>query len=78
MSDDIKVSLIGVDGKVRWIDQRLAPDFIEKGWRSIVNPKENYYPQYDQAVSSPQHDEVGNNMKVVDGKFGNVLGIIVI
>lgn len=80
MSKDIKVSMIATDGKVRWVDQDKSSEFVERGWRMVMNPKETYYPQYDQALNKkPVPDDVGNAMRVIDDdKDRNKLGIIVL
>ena len=76
---DNKVSLIGVDWKVRWIEEIKVPEFIDKGWRHITNPKETYYPQYDARLHEVKPDTVGNSTKVIENTdVGNPLGIIVI
>lgn len=76
---DNKVSLIGIDGKVRWIEESKVPDYIDRGWRVIVNPKEAYYPQYDQRFQNAKPDEVGKSVKVIENSnHGNKLGIIVL
>ncbi len=77
--DENRISMIGVDGKVRWIDQLKVTEFREKGWRVIVNPKETYYPQYDQALNKPKEDEVGTNTQVLDNdNFKDLLGVFVL
>ncbi len=74
---DNKVSLIGTDGKVRWIEERKVPEFIDKGWRHITNPKEVYYPQYDARLKQVKPDEVGNSTRVIENiGISNPLGIV--
>lgn len=76
--EENKVSLIGVDGKVRWLPESKVREFVDKGWRTIVNPKETYYPEYDQALTRPQRDEVGNSTRIIENHYKDILGIIVL
>lgn len=78
MSDDLKLSVIGVDGKVRWLSKRDADRFIiEKGGQFISNPKEAYYPQYDQTSVQKNKIEKPADVKVFTVENANsVLGII--
>lgn len=74
-----KISMVGIDGKVRWVEESKASDFIDKGWRVITNPKEVYYPNLDQRLREVKPDEIGHGTKVVeDSNHGNTLGIIIL
>lgn len=47
------ISMVGVDGGLRRIPTYLANDLQKKGWRIVLNPKRNYFPEYDQ--TSPHY-----------------------
>lgn len=71
--------MVNPRGRVIWVDEDRVNQLREDGWRIIVNPKELYYPQYDQTQGRPKEDDIGSTTKVVDNEaFGNKLGIIVI
>lgn len=79
MSEEIKVSMIGVDGKVRWIDQRVAKTMVEKGWQYIQNPKEVYYPQYDQTTAQIKKGVAPDDVKVfLVENANNRLGVVIL
>lgn len=74
-----EVSMVNTRGRVVWIDEVKVVELRDQGWRIIVNPKERYYPQYDQSTGSVKEDEVGSATKVVENDdYNNRLGIIVI
>lgn len=78
MSEEITISMIATDGKVKWIERSKVSLFREKGWYIIQNPKEKYYPQYDQALNKPQEDTVGTATRVIKTGFEDVLGIVIV
>ena len=47
--NDIQVSLVNPRGRVIWISAKEAPELVAKGFKHIPNPKQDYYPQYDNA-----------------------------
>lgn len=74
-----QVSMVNVRGRVVWVDESKVSDFRDMGWRIIVNPKESYYPQYDQTLGTVKEDQIGGNTHVLDHEnYGNKLGIIVL
>ena len=76
---EVQVSMINTRGRVVWVDNNKVKEMRDIGWRIIVNPKEKYYPQYDQTVGKAKEDEVGANTKVVENDgYGNPLGIIMV
>lgn len=44
------ISMIGVDGGVKYVPLYMREELLKKGWKIIVNPKMEYYPQYDQSL----------------------------
>lgn len=48
MENKALVSIIGLDGGLRYIPEYLVPELQKKGWKVVVNPKRNYYPELDQ------------------------------
>ena len=79
--DDIKVSVIGVDGKVRWLETRQAKQFVEeRGGQYILNPKEKYYPQFDQAHALAKKREDFKNDDGIERATveKDILGVIIV
>ena len=78
--DKVQISMVNTRGRVVWVDEPKVRDLREQGWRIIINPKETYYPQYDQTLGNKvKEDEIGGNTKIVEnGNYGDVLGIIVL
>lgn len=75
----VSVSMVNPKGRVVWVDEIRVNQLRDEGWRIIVNPKESYYPQYDQSQGRAKEDEIGGSTKVVENDtYGNRLGIIVI
>lgn len=70
--------MVKTDGKVIWIDEARSLEFIEQGWRFIQNPKETYYPQYDQTIGRGTREEAKELVEVVSSSTQNILGIIVL
>ena len=52
MPDQIQVSMVNTRGRVVWVEESKVRDLREQGWRVIVNPREQYYPQYDQSLNN--------------------------
>ena len=77
---ETQVSMINKRGRVVWVEGNKVAALRDEGWRVIVNPKETYYPQYDQSGGKVvPEDEIGVKTKVVDNSFfADVLGIIVL
>lgn len=48
--NDVLTSVINIAGRVQWLPKDQARHLVEvkKSHRYIVNPKQTYYPQYDQ------------------------------
>lgn len=79
MSNDILISMINTRGRVVWVEESKVPGLRQEGWRIVVNPKENYYPQYDHSTGKVQEDDIGDSTRVIDNDaYMNVLGIIAI
>lgn len=80
MADDIRLSVIGVDGKVRWLEKKEADRFVrERGGQYISNPKEVYYPQYDQTTVQRKKSEPTRDVQVFTIENANdKLGIIIL
>ena len=79
MSRDITLSMVNTRGRVVWVEEDKVIKLRQEGWRVIVNPKENYYPQYDQSLIKVKEDEIGDSTKVFDNDaYKNTLGIIII
>lgn len=80
MADEVKYSVIGIDGKVRWLEKKQADTFIdEKGGQYISNPKEVYYPQYDQTLSTRKSEPPKEEVAVFSVENANTkLGIIIL
>ena len=74
-----QISMVNQRGRVVWVDEHKVPELRDQGWRIIVNPKEAYYPQYDQTIGKTKEDEVGASTKVLENdEFKNQLGLIVL
>lgn len=52
-----KVYLIGVDGGLRQVPAYMVNDMQKRGWRFVVNPKRQYYPEYDQTSPNYKKEE---------------------
>lgn len=46
--NDQRVHMVGTDGGLRTIPSYLVDELTKKGWKLVINPKRNYYPEYDQ------------------------------
>jgi hypothetical protein len=77
---EVKVSMVNTRGRVVWVEESRIGGLRGEGWRIIVNPKETYYPQYDQTAGGKlKDDEVGGNTRVLENdSYSNQLGIVVI
>ena len=53
-----KIHLIGLDGGLRLVASYLVPDLEKQGWRQVVNPKRNYYPEHDKTSPSYREQEL--------------------
>lgn len=49
-----KISLINKRGRVVWVDQTQVQGLMDQGFQVISNPKQTYYPQYDQDLNKGQ------------------------
>lgn len=54
--------MVGLDGKVRNIPAYMKDELVTKGWRVVINPKQEYYPDRDQTIKS---NTVFNNLEEV-------------
>lgn len=71
----ISITLINPRGRVVEVEEYKAQGLRDQGWRTIVNPKEDYYPQYDQSLGHVKDDGTNNNTRVIEDLGGNKLGI---
>jgi hypothetical protein len=44
------ISMIGVDGGVKYVPSYMREELLKKGWKVVSNPKMEYYPQYDRSL----------------------------
>jgi len=44
------VCLINTKGRVIRIPANLQHEYVKKGFTPVENPKQEYYPQYDQSI----------------------------
>jgi hypothetical protein len=47
-----KVSVIGLDGRVRWLPAYLLPELQKQGWLLVNNAKRDYYIEHDTTLPS--------------------------
>lgn len=74
-----EISMVNTRGRVVWVEERRIPELRDQGWRIIVNPKETYYPQFDQTTGTAKEDEIGSATKVVENdNYSDQLKIIVL
>ncbi len=52
--------LIKTDGSLWHGSSYLVPELEKQGWRKVVNPKRNYYPEFDQTHPSYKEQELIN------------------
>lgn len=61
MKNDALVSLINKRGRIIWVESKEIPALIKLGLKEFPNPKQDYYPDYDQSFSpnapAPHWDE---------------------
>lgn len=71
--DDPKelTSMVGIDGGLRRIPAYLSNDLQKKGWRIVLNPKRNYYPEYDQ--TSPHYHPTNDPEKEITTLYVDVI-----
>lgn len=61
MENKALVSMISIDGGLRHMPEYLVPELQKKGWKIIVNPKRNYYPELDQTSPYYKKEEKDSN-----------------
>lgn len=44
-----KVTMINPRGGLREIQSSMVPDLKSQGWKIVVNPKRDYYPELDSS-----------------------------
>ena len=76
--EEIKTYMVNPRGRVVAVEQHQIRDLGEKGWRIIQNPKEDYYPNYDQSRSKPKDEKADDRTMVVEADVKDHLGLIVI
>lgn len=50
IDQNTKITMLGLDGGVKYVPLYMKEELLKKGWKVITNPKEEYYPQYDQTL----------------------------
>jgi len=50
--DNTFINMIGPDGKVRNIRSYMKDELLKKGFRVVINPKQEWYPQFDSSLKS--------------------------
>jgi hypothetical protein len=64
-------------GRVVYVPKSEVAMQIEKGWIRIENPKQDYYPQYDQAYNKMAEDDRVAITRLVDNDdYVDRLGVI--
>lgn len=61
-----KITMVGLDGKVRKMPYYLKDELLKQGWAIITNAKQEYYPQYDRTVKgyeTPNPEVAGDEDK---------------
>lgn len=76
--EEIKTYMVNPRGRVVAVEQHQLRELAEKGWRIIQNPKEDYYPQYDQSRAKPKSEESDERTQIVEVDAKDHLGLIVI
>ena len=64
--------LIGTDGGLRHISSPyLVPELEKQGWRIVVNPKREYYPEYDTTHPSYTKNQTieTENLDILQGEM---------
>jgi hypothetical protein len=52
-----KISMLGVDGGVKYVPAYMREELLKKGWKVISNPKMEYYPEWDQSLQGYRPDD---------------------
>ena len=62
------VSMVNIRGSLKYVQAGMVPELKAQGWRIVVNPKREYYPELDQ-------ENKNNNMGPVAEELdeGNIL-----
>ena len=74
--DDYRVPMINTRGRVIWIPMSQVSERKENGWTKIENPKQDYYPQYDQYFTQKKETPSEDTRLIFTGDKGDILGII--
>jgi hypothetical protein len=72
-----EVSVINKTGRILWVPNHRAKDLVEKGLAVYFpSPKQDYYPQYDQGLSTYKAKDV-NEFKITfpNGKLAESLEV---
>lgn len=74
--DENKVAMLN-RGRVVWVPKNEVEEQVRKGWLRIEHPKQDYYPQYDQAKEAILSDERVDVTRIVDNDdYVDRLGVI--
>ena len=66
MDKNTTISLVAPDGKVRYVPSYMKDELIAKGWRIVINPKREYYPELDKSLKSNTTPNVLENVEEGD------------
>lgn len=53
-----RTHVIATDGGLRHVAGNTVNDLILRGWKVVVNPKRNYYPEYDRTHPSYRDEQL--------------------
>lgn len=68
-----KITMLGLDGGVKYVPAYMREDLLKRGWKVIINPKEEYYPQYDRTIQG-----YSNTSETIEEEDSNYLEVKVV
>lgn len=67
MPEDVPIQLLNPTGRVVTVSSHMKEELLKKGFRIIINPKEEYYPTYDSQADRYLKDQnIMENIPVSD------------
>lgn len=66
LDNNTKITIIGLDGKVRSVPSYMKDELLKKGWRIVINPKREYYFEFDQSIKGNTTPTELENVSEVD------------
>lgn len=63
MIEETKLTFLNPSGRVITANGNMKKELLAKGFRMIVNPKEEYYPSYDKSNYGTQDWNVIENIE---------------